>query len=134
MGVPDKTGSGQGQDFIDSSTAWPFTPFKIKAGSGPQFGNFVATSSSIATIPIFDWSTFPPASSSVTIVGFLQAFINCVEDGSHKNCDGAGSSTAGDINITILNVVGCSNSPNTANPVVGANGASAIPVRLIAPP
>jgi hypothetical protein len=53
----------------------------------------------------------------VTIIGFLQVFINSVD-------------TLGNINVTVMNVSGCSNAA-TAQPV---NGSSPVPVRLITPP
>jgi hypothetical protein len=120
-------GWNQGQDVLENS-AWPAGPPYTYAGGGTTK---VSTSSSIVTIPIIDNSA--PITSNVTIVGFLQGFINCVEDGTKKNCNLTGASTPGDINITILNVIGCSNNPSGATPVVGGNGASAIPVRLISP-
>jgi hypothetical protein len=59
--------------------------------------------------------------SQVTIVGFLQVFINGVDE-------------YGDVNVTVLNVAGCSNGAGSAvssNPVTGS---SPVPVRLITPP
>jgi Putative Flp pilus-assembly TadE/G-like len=122
-------GGGQGQDELDN-LGWPSKPFVIRPrGGGPPY---TATSSSVVSIPLIDPTTFPSTPGAVTVVGFLQAFINCVEDGTNAGCGtGTGSNTAGDINITVLNVVGCSNNPNANPPVVGGTGASAIPVRLI---
>jgi len=129
-------GSGQGQDTLDTSL-WPAAgPMKVNAQSGPQSGNVVSTSSSVVTMPIIDITT--AIGTNVTIVGFLQAFINCVEDGNYRNCDEVvppvQRATPGDINITIMNVIGCSATPNGANPIIGGNGTSPIPVRLITPP
>jgi len=67
-------------------------------------------------MPIFDDSVAIPSSGQVTVVGFLQAFIS----------DAAGSGT---ISATILNVVGCGDSP-TGTPISGG-GITPIPVRLI---
>ncbi len=125
--------SGQGQDSLDWKTApFPNGPPKIVAGSGPQAGNFVSTSSSIVTIPILDTtsqiSTTPP--DLVTVVGFLQAFVNSVDDLD----PGGNKGHHGDVNITVLNVIGCSTTPNGIAPAIGGNGASPIPVRLITPP
>lgn len=125
-------GSGKGQDTLDKS-AWPLGPVEIKAGSGALSGNLVSTSSSIVTIPIIDDTSFSSVNSQVTVVGFLQAFINCVEDGVHSHCDQPGSARTGNINITVLNVVGCNSNPSSAPPAVGGNGTSTIPVRLITP-
>ena len=103
-------------DTLDTSM-FPTGPMQISAGSGPQSGKLVTTSSSIVTMPIFDDSLPIPPSGQVTVVGFLQAFIN----------DAPGSGT---INVTILNVVGCGNNPGAGAPV-SAGGISPIPVRLI---
>lgn len=125
-------GSGQGQDTLTNPAPWPSGPMQITAQSGPLSGNIVSTSNSIVTIPLVDQTTVSSPPAPVTIVGYLQAFINCVEDGTKKDCDQGGTSTAGDINITVLNVVGCG-SPNANPAVVGGIGASTIPVRLILP-
>ena len=67
-----------GQDSLDTNL-WPNNPMQITAQSGGQKGNFVTTSSSIVTIPIIDNAPagrFPPSGGNVTIVGYMQAFIN----------------------------------------------------------
>jgi hypothetical protein len=105
-------------------------PFEIEAGfSNPlvQQGivnddDVITTSNSIVTIPIYD-STIPPTllpplGTGITIVGFLQVFINSV--------DGAGN-----ISVTVMNVSGCSDTAG-GNPTV--SGTSPVPVRLITPP
>lgn len=121
-------GLNKGQDLLDP-TPWPDNPMTIKAASGLQNGHFVTTSSSIVTIPIIDNTTanFQVVSPyGVIVVGFLQAFINEVHGGTHP----------GDINVTVLNIAGCSNSSTNSGvtPVVGGSGTSPIPVRLITPP
>jgi hypothetical protein len=123
-------GSGQGQDVLQNPGGWPATPFQFLAQSGPQNTNVVTTSSSIVTIPIIDTSNTTIFQSGipygVTVVGFMQAFINQVQDGT-------GVTNLGDINLTVLNIVGCSTTPTGANPVVGP-GTSPVPIRLITPP
>ena len=60
------------------------------------------TSDSIITVPLYKRATtMPPANQQVTIVGFLQLFVNYV-----------GSPSAGpdDVNAYIVNVIGCGNS------------------------
>ncbi len=126
------TGLGQGQDILSEPSPWPGAAFQIQAGPlNPLHGSYVTTSNSIVTIPIIDTCTaancFPATGQPLTIVGYLQAFINQVQDGT-------GGTTAGDINITVLNIAGCSTTNNAANPVVGGSGTSPIPVRLITPP
>jgi hypothetical protein len=122
-------GLNRGQDKIDNPGPWPTSPMQITAESGAQNGNFVTTSRSIVTIPIIDNTTanFQAVSPyDVLVVGFLQAFINEVHGGAHP----------GDIEVTVLNVAGCSNSSTNSGvtPVVGGAGTSPIPVRLITPP
>ena len=96
--------------------------------SGPLSGNLVTTSSSIVTIPIIDtFTSIPLTGGNVTIDGYIQAFINEVNGVGPPN-------TRGDIQITVLNVAGCSVTPNSVKPVVGGSGSSPVPVRLITPP
>jgi hypothetical protein len=53
-------------------------------------------------------------------VGFLQVFINSLD------------TTNGNINVTVLNVAGCSNTATASTPTV--TGSSPVPIRLITPP
>jgi hypothetical protein len=120
------SGGGTQQDTLDASP-WPGAPMQITGGScSAKPSQFVATSSSIVTIPIIDTNyapgAFPASGQPLTVVGFLQAFINYVEPFS------------GDVKVTVLNIAGCSSTNNGATPVVGGSGTSPIPVRLITPP
>jgi hypothetical protein len=109
-----------GQDIIDPGSY----PFRILAGdtnpliaAGINSGTAITASNSIVTIPIMD-NTNPVITGgypSVTIVGYLQAFIERV--------DGAGNPV-----VTIINVSGCSNSAGAQS---GVTGTSPVPVRLI---
>jgi hypothetical protein len=60
--------------------------------------------------------------TKVTIVGFLQVFINQVDQW-------------GNVSVTVLNVAGCSNG-NGPDSVSGTavTGSSPVPIRLITPP
>lgn len=118
-----------GNDTLDTGTVQnPVFPFQIHPGNNnplTQAGlvsstDVISSSTSIVTIPIYDSSgaKLVGAQPQVTIVGFLQVFINSV--------DGAGN-----INVTVLNVAGCSNDA-AGNPTV--TGTSPVPVRLITPP
>ncbi|MGA8153382.1 MAG: pilus assembly protein TadG-related protein [Terriglobales bacterium] len=133
------SGPGAGQDLLDRPISWPASPMQIRAQSGPQSGNLVSTSSSVVTMPIVDTrpGIFPLGGGAVPIVGFMQAFIDCVEDigpiGTPCEQPVGTSRTGGDISVTVLNIVGCSSSPNAATPIVG-NGTAPIPVRLITAP
>src|SRR5262249_22296632 len=120
-------GPGRGQDLINNPGIWPVAATQIKSQSGPKSGNLVTTSNSIITIPII--AIDPPFSSSmptVTIVGYLQAFINQVDPV-------AAGPPPGSINITVLNIAGCGPN-NGAPPVVGTTATSPVPVRLITAP
>jgi hypothetical protein len=125
------TGLGQGQDLLQDPGPWPAAPFQFKSQSGPQSGKLVTTSNSIVTIPIIDnAAALPLGGGPVTVVGFLQAFINQVDPVSGVT----GAPPAGSINITVLNIAGCSSTNNGANPVVGGAGTSPVAVRLITSP
>jgi Flp pilus assembly protein TadG len=118
-----------GQDVLQPQWAKPLTyPFQIQAGTSNPLtavqGSLVSSSTSIASLPIYDSTAvagFPAGTTTqVTIIGFLQVFINYV-DGN------------GNMNVTVMNVAGCGNGSNpvSANPVFGT---SPVPVRLITPP
>jgi hypothetical protein len=98
-------------------------PFRIQAGLGnPVITNALITSSnSIVTVPIYDDTQGPLTINQppVTIVGFLQVFINGVD------------TTSSNVNVTVLNVAGCSNTATASTPTV--SGTSPVPIRLITP-
>ena len=99
------------QDTIDTTDLTAGTgPAHITAGSGPQSGNLVTTSRSVANLPIIDSPTTP----TVHVIGFLQVFVD--------------ASTPASVTAHILNIVGCGNAGAGAA-VLG--GYSPIPVRLI---
>jgi hypothetical protein len=114
-------GTLSGQDTLDT-TSYPFT---LKGGTSnpltPVKGSVISSSNSIVSLPIYD-STAALAiqgnnTADVTIVGFLQVFINQV------NSDGS-------LNLTVLNVAGC----GSAASGTAVTGSSPVPVRLITPP
>jgi Flp pilus assembly protein TadG len=102
-------------------------PFEILAGFGNPLvkagvvndNNVVTSSNSIVTVPIADFGGVKLAGNqpSVSIVGFLQVFINVI------NSDGS-------MDVTVMNIAGCSNS--ATNPSV--TGTSPVPIRLITAP
>jgi len=124
--------SSMDQDCLDPTV----NPFVMKAGSsnpligkttGPPptnpptastlvSGDQISTSDSIVSLPIYNSTGGVP--TTVTIIGFLQVFIDDVED-------------TGRLRVTVLNVTGCGTSP-TGTAVFGAG--PAIPVRLIQNP
>jgi Flp pilus assembly protein TadG len=99
-------------------------PYEILAGFGNPLGvngKVITSSNSIVTLPIYDGAVVTPASPSVTIVGFLQVFIDTV------NLNGT-------MWVHVLNVAGCGNGQNTVVNAQPLNGTSPVPVRLITPP
>ncbi len=112
-------------------------PFQIKAGpSNPYIstvGQAITSSSSIVSLPIFksttgfgfgggnSWPSAPNNQPQITIVGFLQVFIQANSIFSNGN-----------MTVIVLNVAGCGDGVDpTGNPVYGS---SPVPVRLITPP
>ena len=111
-----------GQDWLDSASSARLLLERMRAGpNNPAVtsGTSITSSNSIVSLPIYDTpgqllGSNPP----VTIVGFLQVFINNVDSN-------------GNVNVTVLNVAGCSNTATTSTPTV--SGTSPVPVRLITP-
>jgi hypothetical protein len=120
----DPNTPNDGQDVINDSVY----PFQIQAGSanpllgsGLASGSNISASTSIVSLPIYDSGnsiTQNPTTQPVTIVGFLQVFINQVDQ-------------YGNVSVTVLNVAGCGNGSTTPNAPVA--GSSPVPIRLITP-
>jgi hypothetical protein len=122
--------STSGQDYLNSYAAPSSYPFQILAGSNTALGKAglaataVSSSPSIVSLPIYDQTPVSATLSSntatnVTFVGFLQVFINAVDQ-------------YGNVQVTVLNVAGCGNGSTPPNNAV--SGSSPVPVRLITPP
>ncbi|MFZ0817835.1 MAG: hypothetical protein WAM78_20085, partial [Candidatus Sulfotelmatobacter sp.] len=120
-----------GQDTLDpfatTQAPPPTYPFQIQAGTnnpltnaGLTSGTAITSSTSIVSVPIYfspgTGTVINPTTTAVTIVGFLQVFINYVD-------------SLGDVYVTVMNVTGCGQSPGTI-----LHGTSPVPVRLITPP
>ncbi len=128
QGVTSNVTSSSGQDYLSPFAAPSPYPFQILSGSSSPAqiasGTPVSNSDSIVSLPIYDNTTNTVRSNGTTqttFVGFLQVFINAVD-------------TNGDMEVTVLNVAGCSNGGggiSVGSPVVGN---SPVPVRLITPP
>lgn len=118
-------GQPDGQDTINDTTY----PFQFLAGGsnpivtgGFASGTQISTSNSIVSLPIYDSANNTlntSGTSSVTVVGFLQVFVNSVDQWDN-------------VNVTVLNVSGCGNGTNTTGTAVA--GSSPVPIRLITPP
>jgi hypothetical protein len=101
-------------------TSYPFVAIAGDANPLGISGTPVTNSSSIVSLPIYDQGTAinPTGTTAVTIVGFLQVFVNSV------------SQIDGSVNVTVMNVAGCG-SNGTTNPPV--SGGSPVAIRLITP-
>jgi len=119
--------NNNGDKYDNAGGAGP--PFQFIAGSDNPVpgieGNNVMVSDSLVTVPVFDVASDPPA-NPVTIIGFLQLFLN---PGGNATTDGA----VGSMRTKVINVVGCGKNPMGAQTILG-NGASPVAVRLISPP
>lgn len=126
------TSSNNG-DTIAAALAPP-VPFEFIAGADNPIpgldGNDVMVSDSLVTVPVFDsrpWSSGTDVTSPVTVIGFVQLFLNPT---------GAAVRTTGpnayNIGTKIINIAGCGTLAS-GQPILG-NGASPVPVRLISPP
>lgn len=114
-----------GQDSINN-TAYPFQILAGTANPLPGLagnpGSAITSSISIVSLPIYDATdTIGGGTSPVTIVGFLQVFINQVDQ-------------YGNVSVTILNVAGCGNGTGMPVGSTAVTGSSPVPVRLITPP
>jgi Flp pilus assembly protein TadG len=110
-------------------------PVTITAGSGNPFfpsGAKITQSASIVTVPVFDGSAVTPGKASVTIVGYLQMFIQSIDH--HGTTD--------TITATIMNASSCGKgggscgiggSGQGTGGAVSGGGSGFIPVRLVHP-
>jgi len=107
-------------------TATPSPPFQFLSGAKNPIalasGKDVMVSSSLVTVPVFDTASLTPGSNAVTIIGFVQLFLNP---------DGTPTPASGAVNATIINMAGCGTGA-TGKQILG-NGASPVAVRLISP-
>jgi len=116
------------------------TPFEFVAGKQNPIttaqNQDVLVSDSIVTIPVYDTLvntgtplTNPPT-SPVTVIGFLQVFIN--PQSAILPVVGLTPQPIYQLPVTIINQIGCGEE-SSGTPIYG-NGPSAVPVRLITPP
>ena len=115
-------------DSIDTAALPSPPPFQFLGGNQNPVANAIATdvlvSDSLVTIPVIDTPGSPPPAPTnpVTVIGFLQVFLNPT-----------GNIMVGpQIPATIVNMAGCG--PGAAGPPILGNGASPVAVRLISSP
>jgi hypothetical protein len=114
-----QSGGAGGQDA--QNVGAPF-PYPITAGSANPVvsaNQLITASNSIVTLPIYDDSvgTLAGTQPAITIVGFLQVFIDSVD-------------AAGNLQVHVVNISGCGNDASTT---LSAPGSSPVPIRLITP-
>lgn len=127
--IHEDPGTYSGQDQLLAAVGGNF-PFQIQAGAnnplvlapgGLSANTLITSSTSIVSLPIYDQissAISQNGANKITIVGFLQVFINSVDP-------------YGNVNVTVMNVTGCA--PNGgSNP--SFNGTSSVPIRLITSP
>jgi hypothetical protein len=106
-----------GNDVLRISS-YPFVVLAADANPLGISGTPVTSSNSIVSLPIYDGGRInTTGTTAITIVGFLQVFVNQV------NPDGS-------VGVTVLNVAGCGSNGTTNPPVFGS---SPVPIRLITP-
>jgi hypothetical protein len=130
-------GGGGDADSIDS-LATPSPPFQFLAGGqNPDVqagamvaGTDVVVSDSLVTIPVIDSTPGVSPTNPVTVIGFLQVFLNA--QSATLPLPSLPAPSPNQIPATIINMAGCGTS-TTGSPILG-NGASPVAVRLISPP
>jgi Putative Flp pilus-assembly TadE/G-like len=119
------TGADGDSDSIDSK-ALPSPPFQFLPGKqnpiASAIGNDVLVSDSLVTIPVIKTTTGGTPTNPVTVIGFLQVFLNPT---------GAVMDKSPQIPVRIVNLAGCGTGAS-GQPILG-NGASPVAVRLISP-
>jgi hypothetical protein len=120
------TQNGNGDQYNNAGGQGP--PFQFIGGSDnpvPGVSNkVVMVSDSIVTVPVFDIAAGATPTAQVTIIGFLQLFLN--PNGNQTPLNGA---APGSTRTKVINIIGCGTNA-TGTPILG-NGASPVAVRLI---
>jgi hypothetical protein len=118
-------GDSDNIDFANSTTP----PFEFIGGNKNPVSNAVGkdvlVSDSLVTVPVYNSTPGVAPVNPVTVIGFLQLFLN--PTGAPLPMAGGGNQ----IPVKIVNMVGCGTSA-TGTPIIG-NGASPVAVRLISP-
>jgi len=120
------TQNGKGDRYDNAGGQGP--PFQFIAGDDNPVagaaGQVVIVSDSIVTVPVFDIANGATPSQQVTVIGFLQLFLNPAGTETPPNATAPGSTRS-----KVINLVGCGLNA-TGQPILG-NGASPVAVRLI---
>jgi Flp pilus assembly protein TadG len=122
-------GPNKGQDSITFDSTTGFTMTGGQNNPDGLSGKTVTSSDSIVTVPLYNGTTPTPgkggtcSTGSVSIVGFLQVFINQVTDKNDPVCPLC-------VKATVMGVSGCGGGGGGGTPV-SSGGSSPIPVRLV---
>jgi hypothetical protein len=92
-------------------------PIGIQANSKPQRRNFVTTSSSIVTLPIYDDNGVVGYAAPVKIIGVYASLDSAVPASGSSNGEGQ---------IYVLNISGCGPSVNPSLPSISGGGSSPV--------
>ncbi len=119
--------TGNQGDTVTSTGNPPTAPFQFVAGNDNPIsalaGSNVMVSDSLVTVPVFNSTSITAPTNPVTIIGFVQLFLN--PEGFRTPTGG----NVGQVKTTVINLAGCGTAASGA-PIVG-NGASPVVVRLI---
>ena len=122
--------SANGGDSVDPALATPpagTAPFEFLAGNNnpiaSAIGKDTMVSDSLVTVPVFNSTVGVAPTNPVTIIGFVQLFLNY---------NGNATSTTGPLRVytEVINMAGCGSSA-TGTPKIIGNGASPVAVRLV---
>ncbi len=110
----------------------PFTMYGGPSNPNPALrGQPITSSPSVITVPLYSGQQLNSGGGSVTIIGFLQVFINQV--------DGPGGNQ-GNVHATVLNISACGSSGGSGSGgggsgsgTVTGGGGQLIPIRLVQP-
>jgi Flp pilus assembly protein TadG len=108
-----------------SSSTCETLPFVITGGANNPNSSlvnqtFLAPSSSVISVAVYDGSQLASGGSTVTVLGFMQLFVI---DAIHSGSDD-------EIDTVIENIGGCGTTSSSPNPVIDTGG-SFVPIRLI---
>jgi len=126
-------GAAGDTDSIDT-TVVPNPPFEFLGGNqnpvASAIDKDVMVSDSLVTIPVYDSAAGgPPGGATVTVIGFLQVFLN--PQSTTMPLPSPPAPGTNEIPVTIINMAGCGTGAS-GTPILG-NGASPVAVRLISP-
>jgi hypothetical protein len=128
--------TGNNGDTVDPNYGPPNSPFEFLTGTDNPIPGLAASaadvmvSDSLVTVPVFNSTSGTAPTSPVTIIGFVQLFMN--PEGLKAPLPGGPNPWDGTLKTTVINMAGCGTAA-AGTPILG-NGPSPVAVRLISPP